>query len=134
MNLLLHLVVRFSIKCCLFRGTVVQGDGSIIRKENWRISGNTSEGAMIKLAQYLLEDNPLIFDSVDDTRKTNPTIFQIPFNSRNKYQVSVNVVEGGHHVVLMKGAPERIIGRCDSALIGGHVILLTPQQRESIER
>jgi len=43
---------------------------------------------------------------------------EIPFNSDNKYQVSVHQEEDGYFLA-MKGASERIIARCDKILING---------------
>lgn len=47
---------------------------------------------------------------------------EIPFNSTNKYQVSVHKTEDKKDkrlLLVMKGAPERILQRCDKILIDG---------------
>lgn len=47
-------------------------------------------------------------------RQSFATKFEIPFNSTNKYAVVVVSCAGARdHLVFMKGAPERVIDRCD---------------------
>lgn len=70
---------------------------------------------------------------VDSIRSYYPTKFAIPFNSKNKYQVHVHESSrSGHHVVLMKGAPERVLSRCTHAMVDGKVVELTEQERKNI--
>ena len=60
-------------------------------------------------------------------RETNQKVCEIPFNSTNKYQVSIhelytdNSSEGDSrpYLLVMKGAPERILERCSSIYIDG---------------
>ena len=52
---------------------------------------------------------PKISVEVAGTKKT----WEIKFNSKNKYQVSVHKQPGTEaSLLLMKGAPERILNRC----------------------
>ena len=90
--------------------------------------GNASEIAMIKFVQA--------FRDVDEYRAANPNIFKIPFNSKNKYQVHVVKQEDkpdGERLVVMKGAPERIIDRCSEVQLGGRVVPMTPELKAEIE-
>jgi len=60
-------------------------------------------------------------------RAENNKLAEIPFNSRNKYQVSVHLQNNDPNLdrlLVMKGAPERIWNRCDTILINGKVIIL----------
>ena len=67
--------------------------------------GDASESALIKYCNSIRD--------INDWRNANPKIAEIPFNSTNKFQVSVHIEEGtGKHIVLMKGAPEKIFDRC----------------------
>jgi sodium/potassium-transporting ATPase subunit alpha len=44
-------------------------------------------------------------------------VFQIPFNSRNKWMMSVNLSPANReYVAYLKGAPEIIVGRCTTYL------------------
>mmetsp|Transcript_28910 Transcript_28910/g.42825 ORF Transcript_28910/g.42825 Transcript_28910/m.42825 type:complete len:1061 (-) Transcript_28910:386-3568(-) len=170
-----------------FMGEVIQGDGSSLMQVMWGTDGNASEAAMIKFAQQE--------DDVEACRQSHNELFQIPFNSRNKYQVhvveqaqyndgsyvydpaaasaaapveeEVSVAKGagmfgkkkqaaapkpaaaaggeafkpkagpsgnnGPRVVLMKGAPERVLIRCDKVNLNGRVVELTDELRAKIE-
>ncbi|CAM9799376.1 unnamed protein product [Pylaiella littoralis] len=111
-----------------FRKMKVQGDGSAIEVVAWKAVGNASEIAMIKFVQA--------FRDIDEYRAANPNIFKIPFNSKNKYQVHVVKQEDkpdGERLVVMKGAPERIIDRCSEVLLGNRVVPMTPQLKTEIE-
>ena len=69
--------------------------------------GDASESALIKFVQQLRD--------VNEWRNANQKLVEIPFNSVNKFQVSVHRQEGGvdkRHLLVMKGAPERIAARC----------------------
>lgn len=53
-------------------------------------------------------------------REKNPKIAEIPFNSTNKYQVSIHdLPDQEEYLLVMKGAPERILERCTSILLDG---------------
>ncbi|VIO93925.1 Uncharacterized protein BM_BM10442 [Brugia malayi] len=69
-------------------------------------NGDASEVAILKYCEYTC-------GNVTAYRKLYPKIFEIPFNSTNKFQVSIHKQESdGHFVLVMKGAPEQIIDRC----------------------
>ena len=122
----------------------------------WEPSGDASESAMIKFSQEqpLFEDEcykiagvdkasepcpginkarlsyPAISCEVEGTKKT----WEIQFNSKNKYQVSVHKQPGSDAaLLLMKGAPERILNRCDFAWEKGERVPMTPELRQSYE-
>ncbi|CAM9704547.1 unnamed protein product [Scytosiphon promiscuus] len=109
-----------------FKKVQVQGDGSTIEVVAWKAVGNASEIAMIKFVQP--------FRDVDEYRASCPNLFKIPFNSKNKYQVHVVRQEDrDENLVVMKGAPERIIDRCSEVLLGNRVVPMTPELRAQIE-
>jgi len=116
----------------LFKGVATQGDGSTIETYNWKPVGNASECAMIKLVQSESTEPCDAYD-VNSIRTSHPIKYTIPFNSKNKWQVHVheNSSTGGH-IVLMKGAPERILDRCTHAVIKGEVVELTENERINI--
>jgi sodium/potassium-transporting ATPase subunit alpha len=115
-----------------FKGVVTQGDGSTVETYHWKPVGNASECAMIKLVQSE-SSMPRDEYDVDSIRSSYPVKKTIPFNSKNKYQVHVHEdSSSGRHIVLMKGAPERILDRCTHAVIGGKVIELTEDERINI--
>ena len=54
-----------------------------------------------------------------DFRAAHEKVCEIPFNSTNKFQVSIHETEeAGKFQLMMKGAPERILARCSSILVG----------------
>ena len=57
-----------------------------------------------------------------NTRFKNKKVAEIPFNSATKYQVSIHEQEDKsdpRYILVMKGAPERILERCSTTLIDG---------------
>lgn len=115
-----------------FKAFVMQCDGTTIESYNWKPVGNASECAMIKFVQS--ESNePCDGYDVNSVRSSHPVKYTIPFNSKNKYQVHVHEKSSaGGHIVLMKGAPERILDRCTHAVIGGKVVELSSDERINI--
>jgi len=79
--------------------------------------GDASESALLKAVELCWADNGT---STEDVRKEHKKVVEIPFNSTNKYQVSVHEVPNDdRHLLVMKGAPERILDRCSKILIDG---------------
>jgi sodium/potassium-transporting ATPase subunit alpha len=110
-----------------FRSIKVLGDGSEMPVVNWTPVGDGSESALIKFVQDKRD--------IMEFRSMNKKVCEIPFNSANKYQVSVHLVEGSdNHVVVMKGAPERVINRCSHVMVDGHPVEMTAERREEIEK
>lgn len=93
----------------------------------WETKGDASESALIKFVQPLQD--------VAEYRKANPRRCCIPFNSSNKWMLSVHELEDKTKpiMVLVKGAPERVLGMCTSAHKGGKVVQMTPQVLEEFE-
>jgi len=71
--------------------------------------GDASESALLKVCEHFIEKTVIKF------RDDHPKIAEIPFNSTNKYQVSVHVPNNSDdqdRLLVMKGAPERIWSKC----------------------
>nr|AEH68836.1 putative Na+/K+-ATPase alpha subunit [Pareledone sp. GG-2011] len=78
-------------------------------------NGDASESALLKCVE-------LSIGGVPEYRRRNKKIVEIPFNSTNKYQVSIHNNEDPNdpcYFLVMKGAPERIMERCTIALVDG---------------
>ncbi|ESN97637.1 hypothetical protein HELRODRAFT_157527 [Helobdella robusta] len=82
-------------------------------------NGDASESALLKFVE-------LSIGEVEKHRKRCKKVCEIPFNSTNKYQVSIHEIEGDNdhgetkmNLLVMKGAPERIQERCSTILING---------------
>lgn len=109
-----------------FMEELLMGDGSVEKRVMWKPLGDASESALLKYVQS-------VFD-VDVFRNENPKLKEIPFNSSNKYQVSIHqTANSDKRLLVMKGAPERILSRCDKVLINGNVEEFTPELRKHME-
>ncbi|CAG5099506.1 Oidioi.mRNA.OKI2018_I69.XSR.g16556.t1.cds [Oikopleura dioica] len=74
-------------------------------------AGDASESALLKCCEKSM-------GNVEAIRAQNPKKAEIPFNSTNKWQLSVHEVDGAN-LLVMKGAPERIVARCSKILVNG---------------
>ncbi|XP_023711707.1 sodium/potassium-transporting ATPase subunit alpha isoform X3 [Cryptotermes secundus] len=96
----------------------------ILKKE---VNGDASEAALLKCMELALGD-------VMSIRKRNKKVCEIPFNSTNKYQVSIHETEDANdprHLMVMKGAPERILDKCSTIFIGGKEKVLDEEMKEA---
>jgi len=85
------------------------------------VAGDASEAALLKCCE-------LMMGNVLNIRARNPKVTEIPFNSTNKWQLSVHEVEGdSRHLMVMKGAPERILERCSHIMVDGEVQEMTDE-------
>merc|ERR1712198_477246 len=88
-------------------------DGVHILKRE--VNGDASEAAILKCTE-------LSKGNVIEYRRKNKKVCEIPFNSSNKFQVSVHETEDpqdNRYLLVMKGAPERILDRCSTIVIDG---------------
>merc|ERR1711962_1983467 len=84
----------------------------ILKRE---VNGDASEAALLKCTE-------LSNGNVMDYRRKHKKVTEIPFNSTNKFQVSVHETpdeKDPRYLLVMKGAPERILDRCSTILING---------------
>ena len=66
-------------------------------------------------------------------RSRSKKVCEIPFNSTNKYQVSIHESEDKsdpRYLLVMKGAPERILDRCSTIIMNGNEIELTQEWKD----
>jgi len=97
--------------------------GPILKRET---AGDASESALLKCCEMML-------GNVEAIRAKNPKIQEIPFNSTNKWQLSIHEVEG-RYLLVMKGAPERVLARCGKILINGEEIEMTDEWRGKYDK
>ena len=72
--------------------------------------------------------------SVKVMREKNEKISEIPFNSTNKYQVSIHKTsdpDDKRYLLVMKGAPERILDRCSTILLNGEETELDDKKKDA---
>lgn len=90
-------------------------------------NGDASETAILKFMEIACGD-------VMSVRKRNKKIAEIPFNSTNKYQLSIHEQEDEsdpRYLLVMKGAPERILDRCSTILLNGKEQPMNADMKES---
>ncbi|XP_012517341.1 PREDICTED: sodium/potassium-transporting ATPase subunit alpha-4 [Propithecus coquereli] len=91
-------------------------------------TGDASESALLKFIEQT-------YSSVSEMREKNPKVAEIPFNSTNKYQMSIHLQEGSSqtHMLLMKGAPERILEFCSTFLLNGQEYPLDDEMKKDFQ-
>ena len=112
--------------CMLCNRAEFQADQENIPIMNRGINGDASEAAILKFTEC-------VTGNVSSYRDQYPKVCEIPFNSLNKYQVSVHDTrseftdsEGRtcRYLLVMKGAPERILDRCTTIHFHGRDVSL----------
>ncbi|KAF7227021.1 sodium/potassium-transporting ATPase subunit alpha-3b isoform X1 [Nothobranchius furzeri] len=93
------------------------------------VAGDASESALLKCIE-------LSCGSVRQMRDRNKKVAEIPFNSTNKYQLSVHETEDpndNRYLLVMKGAPERILDRCSTILLQGKEQPMDEELKEAFQ-
>merc|ERR1712115_441861 len=108
-----------------FQGTI-DPSKSVMTRE---VSGDASEAAILKCTELSKGD-------VMEYRARNRKVCEIPFNSQNKFQVSIHETEDPNekrYLLVTKGAPERILERCATIVVDGTERPLTQEWKNSFE-
>jgi len=103
-----------------------QDSVSILKRE---VNGDASEAAILKCTE-------LTNGNVMDYRAKNKKLVEIPFNSTNKFQVSIHETSDPSDkraLLVMKGAPERILQRCSTIVIDGQERPLSEDWKNAFE-
>ncbi|KAJ3192007.1 hypothetical protein HK101_007183 [Irineochytrium annulatum] len=110
-------VIHISSLCCKakFKST----DVPIAERE---IIGDATEAGLIRCAATKLDN----FDGLHDKY---PKVFEIPFNSENKWAMTIHKKQhkNGPLMLYIKGAPERILKLCNTVFDGTDAVPLTPE-------
>ena len=121
-----EMLSRVGMLCSRAEFRTGQENLNIMKRE---VNGDASESAILKFLEISNGD-------VLDYRERNQKVCEIPFNSANKYQVSVHQSEdrkAKNYVVVMKGAPERIVDRCSTILVDGVEMPMNEEWRNAFE-
>merc|ERR1712172_414628 len=103
-----------------------QDNVPILKRE---VNGDASEAALLKCCE-------LTMGKVMERRQKNKKVCEIPFNSANKYQVSIHETDekdDKRPLLVMKGASERILARCSTIVVDGEEKDLTDEWKENFE-
>ena len=105
-------------------------------------NANPTEAAMVKFSSGHIAAEYKI--TVPQYRNEHKKLHEIPFNSKNKWQVSIHELtdkyfienecksDNKHAIIQMKGAPERILALCEKYSDNGESKLLTDDIRKQI--
>ncbi|GMH44219.1 hypothetical protein BSKO_12153 [Bryopsis sp. KO-2023] len=86
-------------------------------------TSDASEAALVKCTQLIRD--------IEEYREANERLFEIKFNSTNKWALTINKSEfTGKPVLLLKGAPERVMRMCKRIMVNGNEIELTREWEE----
>ncbi|KAF5270191.1 hypothetical protein FQR65_LT05671 [Abscondita terminalis] len=96
--------------------------------EKRKVTGDSSESAVLKAMELYVGNTKLY--------KTEcPKVLEIPFNSTNKYQLSIHeMFESSSHLLVMKGAPERILESCSTYFSKESSWPLTAEKRQEFNQ
>ena len=107
-----------------------QDDVPIMKRS---VNGDATEAAILKCMELRVGGTG---GGVLDYREKNPKICEIPFNSMNKFQVSIHEVDfkgEKRNLLVMKGAPERIIDRCSTIVMDDQPSPMTEEHKKAFE-
>jgi len=120
-------LARCAMLCNRAEFKVGQADVPVLKRE---CNGDASESALLKCVE-------LSMGNVTEYRNRNKKISEIPFNSTNKYQLSIHETDDPNdqrYVLVMKGAPERILDRCSTIFMKGEEIPMDEHWKENFEK
>ncbi|MEW6635264.1 MAG: HAD-IC family P-type ATPase [Actinomycetota bacterium] len=93
---------------------VLSNDAALVREDGvWRVAGDPTEGALLAAARKAGID-------LEEARAGHARLDAIPFESEHKYMATLNAVPGedGGQEIFVKGAPEVVLGRCETLADG----------------
>jgi Ca2+-transporting ATPase len=93
-----------------FRAGLLCNDAALVQEDGtWRVEGDPTEGALISAA--------LKFGLAASEERLVPRLDTIPFESEHQYMATLHAGgEAGQCTVYVKGAAEKLLARCQSAL------------------
>jgi len=102
----------------LFRASMLCSDATLTKEEGeWKILGDTTEGALIVLAEKAsCETNQI--------RKEDPREDELPFDADRKMMSTLHDVDG-KKIGYTKGAPEQVLGICNREWFESGTVELT---------
>jgi sodium/potassium-transporting ATPase subunit alpha len=96
---------------------------NLAKIQDWKTLGDASESALVKFCHPLRD--------IVEFRSTLKQVAAIPFNSNNKWQLSIHEDrDKACNVILMKGAPEKIAALCEHVWLNGQKVPVNVQEIE----
>ena len=99
----------------------------VLKKET---KGDASESAIIKFVEPIR--------AIEEYRAASKRVVSIPFNSTNKWMLAIHEQEGPDNdskplVLMVKGAPERVMNMCAFAYMNGSLLPMDENLRNEFE-
>jgi sodium/potassium-transporting ATPase subunit alpha len=105
--------------------------------DNRLILGDASESALVRMCEKL--------QPIEESRAAYPKIFEIPFNSSNKWQVTIHrqavkdedLLPGTtntQRILMLKGAPEIVFEKCSRILVQGKEVKIDDHWRAAFQQ
>lgn len=93
----------------LAKAAALCNDSELVRQEGqWQVLGDPMEGALLRFADKAGVD-------LGELQQMLPRQAQIPFDARHRYMVTAH--SGEANVLLVKGAPERLLEMCSTQML-----------------
>ncbi len=117
----------------LIKNAVLCNDAYYANKESMQITGDPTEAALLELGSFY---------SIDKTEieKDYPRELEEPFDSERKMMTTINKISDSEkyneykYILLSKGAPEVISGKCSKIIKDGKIENLTDADRKEISQ
>jgi Ca2+-transporting ATPase len=110
----------------LLKGGVLASDAVLAEEAGrWFVKGDPTEGALVVLAAKGGV-------RVAEARLECPRIEEFPFSSERKRMTTIHAMEDGRRLAFSKGAPEVLLERCASVLMGNAPVPLAADQRAKL--
>ncbi|MFP4567314.1 MAG: cation-translocating P-type ATPase [Candidatus Woesearchaeota archaeon] len=91
----------------------------------WVLSGEPTEGSLLTFAKSTGLDDALI-------REDNKKIHEVPFDSKQKYMITIHKTNTKEQKAYLKGAHDKIIQKCDYIRVAGKIKKLTPSDKKRL--
>jgi Ca2+-transporting ATPase len=109
----------------LLKISALCNNASVVKEDKyWKVIGDPTEGALITLAKKGKIEPEVL-------KKKLKFLTELPFSSERK-MMSV-VYEDDKKMAYMKGAPERVIPRCDRIMINGKIKKLSKEEKNKLQ-
>jgi cation-transporting ATPase F len=104
------------LRWCLLAGALCNDADAIRQDDRWALDGDPTEAAMLVAATKASLD-------LETIRRDHPRVRTLPFSSERQYMATLHEFPGGtdgvEHVLLLKGAAERLCRLCGGQLDAG---------------
>eukprot|EP01119_Soliformovum_irregulare_P005936 TRINITY_DN1768_c0_g1_i1.p1 TRINITY_DN1768_c0_g1~~TRINITY_DN1768_c0_g1_i1.p1 ORF type:complete len:857 (-),score=271.23 TRINITY_DN1768_c0_g1_i1:184-2754(-) len=109
---------------CLCNKAVFDETDTTVAKQDRKITGDASDTALLRFSEEFIETS--------EVRTEFPKIREIPFNSKNKWMLTLHEIQDENFLFIMKGAAEIISGRCNYVMTSDGQIPMTEEIRNKI--